>query len=399
MPYAQGRDYYDADSHIMETLDWLRSYANPDVREELLPIMAEKYKSGLDPRMVRAIELALKGLETRRSDAAALAEAEKNVMQTKGWAALGALDSAERSHTLDVLGFKAQLVFGSGAYGQYAYAADPRVVYGGARAFNRGIAEFCAADPRLIAVGHVPFNVPETAFALAREAIELGCGALCLNLGATHDRSVSHPDFDPVYSLMEEADVPFMLHLSVGTSPEGSRVVPSGYRNSGREKKEFAMGGERMRALDFIAIPFIPEMTLAAMALDGVFERHPRLRGGVIEQGAMWVIPWLYWLDSAARGFQRNEPYLAELSLKPSEYVRRQVRFTPYPGEPLAWMIENTGIELFMFSTDYPHPEGGRDPLARFERHLAEFDEATKERFYAQNFRELMGSQMPAPRA
>ena len=37
MPYAEGRTYHDADSHVMETPDWLVPYAEPDVRERLKP--------------------------------------------------------------------------------------------------------------------------------------------------------------------------------------------------------------------------------------------------------------------------------------------------------------------------------------------------------------------------
>ena len=33
------------------------------------------------------------------------------------------------------------------------------------------------------------------------------------------------------------------------------------------------------------------------MVLDGIFEKFPRLRGGCIEQGAMWIVPWLKRLD------------------------------------------------------------------------------------------------------
>ena len=35
------------------------------------------------------------------------------------------------------------------------------------------------------------------------------------------------------------------------------------------------------------------------------------------------------------------------------------------------WMIEQSGAELFVFSTDFPHPEGGRDPLQKFDDALA----------------------------
>jgi len=132
-----------------------------------------------------------------------------------------------------------------------------------------------------------------------------------------------------------------------------------------------------------------PETFLACMALDGVFERFPGLRGGCIEQGALWGVPWLLRMDIAQRTFQRTEPALA-LPLKASDYIRRQVKFTPFPTEPVGWLIEQAGEELFLFSSDYPHPEGGRDPLGRFEASLGDVGEPARERFYARNFAEML---------
>ena len=85
----------------------------------------------------------------------------------------------------------------------------------------------------------------------------------------------------------------------------------------------------------------------------------------------MWVVPWLSKLDIAQDAFMRFEPYL-NLPMKASDYVRRQLKFTPFPPEPVGWMIEQAGAELFLFSTDFPHPEGGRDPLRRFRASLVE---------------------------
>jgi predicted TIM-barrel fold metal-dependent hydrolase len=53
-------------------------------------------------------------------------------------------------------------------------------------------------------------------------------------------------------------------------------------------------------------------------------------------------------------------------------------------------MIEQCGPELFMFSSDYPHPEGGKDPLAKFEAALDDTNEADQARFYAGNMEELV---------
>ena len=75
-------------------------------------------------------------------------------------------------------------------------------------------------------------------------------------------------------------------------------------------------------------------------------------------------------LDSAFDAFRKNEERLRKLALRPSEYVRRQVRATPYPTEPVGWIIENAGDEVCLFSSDYPHVEGGRNPIKRFEDSL-----------------------------
>ena len=45
--------------------------------------------------------------------------------------------------------------------------------------------------------------------------------------------------------------------------------------------------------------------------------------------------------------------------MKASDYVRRNLRFTPYPHEPVGWIVEEAGPELCMFSSDYPHIEAG----------------------------------------
>jgi predicted TIM-barrel fold metal-dependent hydrolase len=101
-------------------------------------------------------------------------------------------------------------------------------------------------------------------------------------------------------------------------------------------------------------------------------------------------------LDSAQDAFSKNEERLRNLALRPSEYVRRQIRATPYPHEPVGWIIANAGPEVCLFSSDYPHVEGGRNPIKRFEDAMRDTPAAAKERFYSENFVELMGKGLPA---
>jgi predicted TIM-barrel fold metal-dependent hydrolase len=128
------------------------------------------------------------------------------------------------------------------------------------------------------------------------------------------------------------------------------------------------------------------------MIFDGVLDRFPRLKIGVIEQGAVWLPSWMRMMDTALEAFRRTEERLQKLSLRPSEFVRRQIRATPYPAEPVGWIVENAGEEVCLFSSDWPHVEGGRNPIRRFETSLADRSDAIRQRFYCDNFVDLMGS-------
>jgi predicted TIM-barrel fold metal-dependent hydrolase len=145
-----------------------------------------------------------------------------------------------------------------------------------------------------------------------------------------------------------------------------------------------------------MAIPTSPMQTLSVLILDGVLERHPRLKVGVMEQGASWVPSWMRYLDSAFDAFRKREDRLQRLSMRPSDYVRRQVRVTPYPAEDVGWIVANSGDEICLFSSDYPHVEGGRNPIKRFEASMQDLNEAQKQAFYFDNFADLMGSGLAA---
>jgi uncharacterized protein len=123
-----------------------------------------------------------------------------------------------------------------------------------------------------------------------------------------------------------------------------------------------------------------------------VFARFPRLRGGVIELGAGWVPDYLRTLDLSQKIFKRTDASVDALTLKASEYIRRAVKFTPFPGEDVGRLIREAGAELFMFSSDYPHPEGTDDPIGRFERTFKGITEEQKSKFYSENFRSMMGA-------
>jgi predicted TIM-barrel fold metal-dependent hydrolase len=282
------------------------------------------------------------------------------------------------------LGFRRQLVFATFATAMFV-GRDVDRLYGGSRAQNLAMAKFCAADERLLPVAYVPLVETDRAVAVAQEAIDAGCRAVMVPSTAAGERAPTHPDLDPFWDLLSEANVPFVLHVG-----GGGRLLNPAFHNNDMPVTDHLGGGENVRSKDFLAIHHSPELFLGTLIYDGLFDRFPKLRGGCIEQGAGWVVSWLHHLDYGQRAFRRTEEPLRRLEAKPSEYVRRHLKFTPYAGEPVGWMMEHAGPELFMFSTDYPHPEGGRDPLAKFEEALADTNEADQARFYAGNMEELV---------
>ena len=378
--YAGPRTILDADSHVMELADFLDGFIDPGQRDRL----KRDGMTALRPVLERAVAKA----DGRRSDPAVAAEAEERLLRDKGWDALGGFDPTERSRALDLLGFGAQLVFATFATAMFA-GRDLDRLYAGSRAQNRAMATFCSGDPRLLAVAYVPLVDPLRATAIAAEAIEVGCAAVMVPSTAAGDRAPTHPDLDPFWDLLSEADVPFVLHVG-----GGGRLLDPNFHHNDMPVTDHLGGGENVRSKDFLAIPHSPEVFLGVLILDGLFDRFPRLRGGCIEQGAGWVVSWLRHLDHAVRAFSRTEPPLQRLELRPSEYVERHLKFTPFAGEPVGWMIEQAGPGLFMFSSDYPHPEGTRDPLGRFEETMDGVSDAARERFYYANMAELIGSRL-----
>jgi predicted TIM-barrel fold metal-dependent hydrolase len=385
MPYAEGRAFRDADSHIMELPDFLRRWADPGIRDRLPDINFDsggKLRLALD-RLVES------GAHEQATVDELTALGDGLLAGPKGYEALGAFNAAERSTALDLLGFERQLVFATFSPSvSFAEGRDPDVVCGACRAHNRAMSAFCADDPRLIGVATVCLDDPERAAAELDHAIGLGLGAVWIPHRPAGGRSPGHDDLDPIWARLEDAGVPFLLHVGGAAI----QVAPE-WMNTGRpQPTDWLGGGENVRGKDMIGLHHQAELFVGTMVFDGVLERFPRLRGGVIELGAGWVPALLRRLDLAAQIWRKSEPELAALTRTPSEQIVEQMAFTPYPFEDVGAMIRESHPDLYLFSSDYPHMEGGRNPLARFDASLGDLGDDIRARFYSENFASLVGA-------
>ena len=218
MIYAHRNDIYDADTHMMEPPTWLAEFADAKLRPHLAPFGHGK------PATQEKAALALAGFERRQNDANVYAEIEQSfmAMKHKGFQGLGAWDRDERVRVNDLLGFKAHIVFPTTAFDQVQGAKTPEIFAGSVQALNRGLASFCETDARMHPAAYIPFrHGPEAAMDYLDAAIALNFSVVLIDTIAPQGaRAFTHPDFDPIWAKIQEADMAITIH--VGTDGGGT---------------------------------------------------------------------------------------------------------------------------------------------------------------------------------
>jgi predicted TIM-barrel fold metal-dependent hydrolase len=380
MAYVEDRIVHDADSHLMELPDSLDAFIDPKFRAayDALPKLLK------NPRDAGWVKKA----QAQHRDSNFRDGADANTLLRKNYEAHGSFLKADRPRTLDNLGFASQLIFTTWCLGNFGLDETGPVdlAYAAAEAHNRMMVDFCSVDRRFLGTGYVPLVDFERATVTAKSAIKMGCKALLVPSKPPKGHSPTHVAHDPIWAMAQEAGLPIVFHVG-----GEEKLNPNYFENGLPRVKDFHGGEENFTSVSYMPIPHSVELTLAAMIFDGVLDRFPRLKFGAIELGASWVPGWMRNMDSAAMAFVKNEERLQKLSMKPSDFVRRQVRVTPYPHEDAGWIIRNSGEEVCLFSSDFPHVEGGRNPLKRFNESLKGCSQREIDRFYSDNFVDLMG--------
>lgn len=254
------------------------------------------------------------------------------------------------------------------------------------RVYNEWLGEYCSLDPRrLVGIPCISLFDAQAAVAELQRAHAAGLkGALVwqvppeqLPLGSDH--------YEPFWAAAEALDMPISFHIltGFGWSKEGFD------RLTWTESVKGAVTGELVEAANGIY----------DLILNGVLERHPRLRFVLVESEIGWL-PWVIEkMDQKAvkvmkRGLNTG------LSLAPSQYFYRQVFATffndPVGGRLLSWW----GGDNCMWSNDFPHPNSTwPHSRAVIQRDLGHLDPATRAKLVHQNAARLYGIATEAPAA
>lgn len=385
MSYAQHRRIIDADSHVIELDTFLRNAATEADLELLMDMDAQTELPVAHDRLE-----AGKALWERRQngDQELIAECEEKVVSDVqgGWGRLGSFDPSERTRALDIFGYEMQLVLPTFSLHQVAHTDQMDVLEAGARTLNKAMGEFCSHDKRLKAIGYLPMAIgPDAALALMKQGFADGIYSFMVDTCEPNpDKpSFTHKDFDPIWAGFAEQGVPFVIHVAVNGE---HKPVPASFRNNGKDLLE--LGGDAPAGeVGLITIYHHAEIFLSAMIFDGVFERHPELKGLCLEHATFWLPAWLRALDFTQRAYFVKR----EFGQKPSDVAKKHLRFAPFAGEPVGWVIDNIGPEMLVFASDFPHAEGSPDPIGRFEATMENCSEETMNAFFHGNMEKLMG--------
>jgi predicted TIM-barrel fold metal-dependent hydrolase len=327
-----------------------------------------------------------------------------NVWHLKMEKAPGGINLKKRIEVADFVGVKRQIMFpGAGPVFSQALlnkADDPTVfknITGDRRglaiklidACNDWVARVSRQQDRVRPTALLIGDTPDELYTRLKKLVDAGVRQIMLSPD-TPPGGLSPADtaLDKVWALAAEANCPILTHISISENFLKTMV----WREAAAFKgwmlgDEFSCDPWTMSNSHIAVQNFV--MT---MVMGGVFERHPKLRFGCGEFTAHWIGPLADNMDR----WDANIPFKHDrgaktLSMKPSEYLRRNVRVSPFDFEPVGQYIDHFGIEeVYCYASDFPHHEGGKDPIGRFVKSLEGHSQDTLRKFFVENGKVLL---------
>jgi predicted TIM-barrel fold metal-dependent hydrolase len=269
-------------------------------------------------------------------------------------------DSAKRLEALETEGIVAEAIFPNTVppffpNGVLA-APGPRTSdeyerrWAGLRAHNRWLKDFCDAVPgRRFGQAQLLIDDVDDAVAEIRWAKESGLrGVLLPSDHHLKLHNLYYDSYDPIWTVCEELDMPVGRHGSLPASDEEGSVAAA-----------HACGVWETR--------YFAHRTVFQLVFAGVFDRHPDLKFVFTESGdGMWLVDLGRQMDGFAQGAMAPGTIanmfageaLEKLSMKPSEYLRRNIWQSTMCNGPDLPRRHEIGMDRLMWGADFPHHEG-----------------------------------------
>jgi len=336
----------------------------------------EIYREYLDPKYREQFDIQHKA----RMEMLALAgnflemrEESKKWANGKEHGLAGAWDSDRRNEILDADGIAAEILFVDGLteensppfggdLGMVPMGANPELQWAGARAHNRWISEFVAMEPdRRFGLAQVlPFWNLDDAIQEIHWARDHGLGGILMPHLWMNQTPYHHPKYEPLWTACEEQGI--IIHFHSGAAPMEDYFGADIFGAS-QETNDAPVEMPGALGIYVTEVSWWLSRPLVYMIWSGVFERHPGLKVAITEGSSIWVPELLALMDQRYDDHHFSAKlgtgYKKHLSMKPSDYFRRNVRIgSSCMSRREAELRHEIGIGNIMWGTDYPHPEG-----------------------------------------
>ncbi|MET7772603.1 amidohydrolase family protein [Nocardia sp. NPDC005366] len=265
-------------------------------------------------------------------------------------------EPAARLAKMDELGIDYALMFPTlASLVEERLKDDPALTHEVIHALNEWMFEQWSFDyeGRIFAVPVITLPVVDRALEELEWCLERGAKTVLVRPapvpGYQGTRSFGFEEFDPFWRRCVEAGIPVSMHAS-----------DSGYSDvlniwePATEYQPFIPTAFRTAAMGSRAI----EDAMTALVCHGALSRVPELRILSIENGADWL-PTLF------RNLKLAYKKLPHLFLEdPVVAFKRCVYMNPFWEDDYREIVELMGADHVIFGSDWPHPEGLRDPLS-----------------------------------
>lgn len=340
----------DCDMHLFEPVDMWERFCDPADRDVALRMVPDDlgyvWLVAGDRRIWLAEPHQPKRPSTIGDYQKRQRDGQPSTMDYEDFAAPYSDPKAVLAH-LDRAGFESAVLFPNyGIVFERPLEADPRMTRANMGAWNRWVSSEIvpAGEGRLHPVGHVNLSDREW---LLRQLAMLAAGGVRLALlppALAGGRRLSDPSLDWAWSAFVDHGISPVFHVA-----EQPRPFDDAWYGE--------QGLARLSPLSSIFLWTGVALVLTDLIINGVLERHPDLRIGIMELSAVWVPLHLMYMDGGLAFAEAFNGEGRSLPLRPSEYFRRQVRVAAFSYEGPATLTEQAG-DIFMACSDYPHTEG-----------------------------------------
>lgn len=236
-------------------------------------------------------------------------------------------------------GVQAEVIFGIAS--RSLRLKDPDASAEMMRIYNDWLADFCDTHPhRFAGLAAIPNHNIEMAVAEVHRVVKRGALRGLDVANAVDMTPLYDPSWDPLWQAVRDTNLPLHFHTSGGRKPKTKGLAPMQQRQA--------------HAVYITGFQLDMSRPLMEIIYGGVLETYPEINVVIAESGIGWIPYILERMDAEWEDQYQD----LTLTMKPSEYWRRQCKATYQSDKVGIRMLDILGDDNIMWGSDYPHMDG-----------------------------------------